>query len=67
MVKNENKNIPEKNISKHQDDVIKDDPVRNKIVITDDADAILPFGDAPDIKVELPPKKGFIKKFFGKK
>lgn len=66
-VKNENKNIPEKIISEPQDDVIKDDPVRNKIVIPDDADAFLPFGDAPDIKVELPPKKGIIKKFFGKK
>ena len=66
-VKNENKNIPEKNISEPQQDVIKDDPVRNKIVIPDDTDSILPFGDAPDIKVELPPKKGIIKKFFGKK
>jgi hypothetical protein len=66
-VKNENKNIPGKNISEPQDDVIKDDSVRNKIVIPDDEDAILPFGDAPDIKVELPPKKGIIKKFFGKK
>ena len=45
----------------------KEDPVRNKIDIPDDDDAILPFGDAPDIKVELPPKKGIIKKFFGKK
>ena len=66
-VKNENKNIPKENIPKSQDDVIKEDPVRNKIDILDDEDAILPFGDAPDIKVELPPKKGIIKKFFGKK
>lgn len=66
-VKNENKNIPKENIPKPQDNVMKEDSNRNKIDVLDDEDAILPFGDAPEIKVELPPKKGIIKKFFGKK
>ena len=66
-VKNENKNIPKENVPKPEEDVMKEDSFRNKIDVLDDENAILPFGDAPDIKVELPPKKGIIKKFFGKK
>ena len=66
-VKIENKNIPDESIPKPQNDVKKEDPFRNKIDIPDDEDAILPFGDAPDIKVAAPPKKGIIKKFFSKK
>ena len=65
--KNQIKDFSVENIQKPQDDVMKADPVRNKIDVHDDVDDILPFGDAPEIKVVAPPKKGFIKKFFGKK
>ena len=61
------KDIPVENIQKPQDDVMKADPVRNKIDVHDDVDDVFPFGDAPEIKVVAPPKKGFIKKIFGKK
>ena len=65
--KNANQNLPKENIQKPQNDVMKADLVRNKIDVHNDVDDILPFGDAPEIKVVAPPKKGFIKKFFGKK
>ena len=65
--KNPIKDLSVENIQKPQDDVMKADPFRNKIDVHDDVDDILPFGDAPEIKVVAPPKKGFIKKFFGKK
>lgn len=66
-VKKEDKNPPRENIPKPQEEVKKEDPNRNRIDVLDDENALLPFGEAPEIKVELPPKKGIIKKFFGKK
>ena len=62
-----NGKIPRENIPKPQDDVIKEDSVRNKIEVPSDDDGILAFGDVAEIKVEPPPKKGFFKKVFGKK
>ena len=64
-VKKEDKKPPRENIPKPQEDVKKEDPNRNRIDVLDDENALLPFGEAPEIKVEAPPKRGPIKKFFG--
>ena len=64
---NKSKELPKENDKKFQDEVKKADPVRNKIDVHDDVDDLFTFGEAQDIKVVPPPKKGFIKKLFGKK